>query len=367
MATFDIYRPEIRLEETGIHLNPGDLYWRNGMLVRATNWLGDVMMTLPAVHAMRRHIPPACGLFIVSPKSLSPLWEAAPWVSHVVPMEGKRIGGTALKNARQLRAGVGVVLPNSFGSALDLWRCGLSHRIGRRGRCRGLLLTDGLPEWRRGPGLADRHQVSHYLELAGIFGESVVDVAQPLLHIPEAVELGKRLGVDSSHGEPWLAVAPGAAYGPAKQWSAEGFREVARWWTDTLGGRVVFVGTRQEAGVTAEISAGLRGAVDLAGRTSLRELMGVLSVAELVVANDSGAMHLAAGLGTRGVAVFGSTDPFATGPLGAAWVILREPADCAPCFARTCRRSSDLYTCLKQISAERVCAALTYVRQLGAG
>jgi len=359
---FSLYQPIVVAPEgRGAPLIPAsEALWRNGMLVRGTNWLGDTLMSLPAVWRLRSFVPEPCGLFVLCPKALAPIWQAASWVSHVVAFEGRRVRGESAATVRDLGPGVAVVMPNSFGSAWDVFGHHIRIRVGRGGRARGRLLTHRLPAWQRPPGAADCHQVTHYLEIASAFGEVAWDASFPALRVADSEAAAARLGVAPAGEAQWLALAPGAAYGPAKQWSSDGFRQVAEWWL-SRGGRLVVVGTAQEQEAAQRISQGLDGTLNLAGRTDLSELMAVLSSVDLVVANDSGAMHLAAGVGTPGVAVFGSTDPSATGPLGAPWVVLREKVECAPCFRRTCARPSDQYACLTRISAETVCGAVEFV------
>ncbi|MCF7853186.1 MAG: glycosyltransferase family 9 protein, partial [Candidatus Pacebacteria bacterium] len=155
---------------------------------------------------------------------------------------------------------------------------------------------------------------------------------------------------------------PGAAYGPAKQWPVDNFRQVADAWT-AEGGRVVVVGTNAERDAAVEIIDPRSNNLNLCGKTSLSQLMAVLKTVALCVANDSGAMHLAAGLGTPGVAIFGSTNPDATGPLGAPWVVLANPPACAPCFARECQRPANRYQCLTAITPDHVMQALTFLEK----
>jgi len=356
-SAFDIFEPVLAPCETSLLFPEGIPNWRNGLLIRATNWLGDVMMTLPATYKMSTLVPDQCGVFVLSSAALAPVWRAAPWVSHVVEMSGKRLRGAPLAEARRLRAGVAVVLPNSLGSALDVYRCQVPIRLGRSGRGRAPLLTHRAPKWRRGKGTAQCHQLSHYLELARILGDVASDMTCPSLHIPDATDIGQTFGMETSDTQPWLALAPGAAYGPAKQWPPEHFAEVARWWCSEHG-RCVVVGTEKERTEGETIAQQVNGVLNLAGKTGLKDLMAVLSVADAVVANDSGAMHLAAGLGTSGVAIFGSTDPVATGPLGAPWILLRKGRDCGPCFQRSCSHQDESSLCLTQVTSEEVCRAL---------
>ena len=358
-SSFAIYQPILRRspDAPGQLLDPASLAWRNGMLVRAPNWLGDTMMALPAVHKLQAFIPEPCGLFVLCPDALVPVWEAAPWVDHVVPMEGRRVGREVTKDLRALGPGVVVVLPNSFGSAWDVRGIGAAVRLGRAGRGRKALLTHRLPSLPRATGAADRHQLSHYLELAEAFGSVEWNAEFATLSVPDAGDIAERLGLMRQPGDRWLAVAPGAAYGLAKQWPCESFRQVVESWV-SAGGRAVLVGTDREAELAARVAAGVESCVNLAAKTSLRELMAVLSSVDVMVANDSGPMHLGAALGTGGVAVFGSTDPVATGPLGAPWTLVREAIDCAPCLARTCRREDEPYACLTRVTADRVRQAL---------
>ena len=336
------------------HRTPFRLEWRSGVLLRSTNWLGDALMTLPAAWQLRRCVPEACGFFVLCPKFLAPLWRACPWVDYVIPMEGKRVAPPEILNVRICSPGVSVVFPNSFGAALDAWRCHIPQRIGRAGRFRSLLLTHRIPEWPRvsAGAVAECHQLSYYLDLVSACGDIEWSPRCPALTVDKA--LAEKLGVT---GSGWLALAPGAAYGPAKQWPAESFLAVAKA-HDARGGRIVLVGAAREKEATAFIADHIPHALDLAGRTSLDELMAVLSCADAVVANDSGAMHLAAAVGTRGVAVFGSTDPVATGPLGADWRLLVAETPCRPCFQRTCTRQESAYACLRSITPEQVLAEL---------
>ncbi len=334
--------------------------WFNGLLLRSSNWLGDLLMTLPAAYQMRRQLPEGCGLFVLSPAPLAELWRACPWVDVVMPMAQKRVSFEESRQVRCLCPGVAVALPNSFGSAWDIWRCGVPLRIGRGGRLRSLLLTHTLPTWPRPQGRATRHQLSYYLDLAAALGEVEFEAYCPPLQIsPEAAE---KSGIRRAAG--WLALAPGAAFGPAKQWPVANFAFLAQKWHQR-GGRVVLLGASREIAAAEEISRSCPAALNLAGQTNLGELMSILANVDLLVANDSGAMHLAAALGTSGVAIFGSTDPIATGPLGARWRILASEEECSPCFQRICPRgeADQPYACLRGIRPEAVLAEIQQLQQ----
>ncbi|MBR0459656.1 MAG: lipopolysaccharide heptosyltransferase II [Victivallales bacterium] len=339
------YQPVIQNLGTRPCLLPS---WHNGVLLRSTNWLGDALMTLPATYQLRRLMPDPCGFFVLCPKFLKPLWQACPWVDIVIGMEDKRITSAECEAIRIYGAGLGIVFPNSFGAALDVWRIGLKQRLGRAGRGRTLLLTNPLPEWPRVKNgeQAQFHQLSWYLDLIAAIGPIEWSPQCPPLTVDG--QLAVDLGIA---GPGWLALAPGAAYGPAKQWPQEHFLEIARRQT-ARGGRVVLVGTAKERSVTEAIASQVPGTLDLAGRTTLPQLMSILAAVDAVVANDSGAMHLAAAVGTSGVALFGSTDPIATGPIGAPWRILVADTPCRPCFARTCSQPNHPYHCLHSLTPD---------------
>ena len=187
-SEFSVYQPVLKMppDLSQPVLDPSAIRWRNGMLVRATNWLGDTLMTLPAVYKLRQFIPYPCGLFILCPAKLAPIWQAAPWVSHAIPLGGHRVGSEAASAIRGIQPGVAVVLPNSFGSALDVYRKGIPVRVGRSGRGRGWMLTTRLPQWVREADTPGYHQLSHYLEIAAAFGKVTWDAAYPKLSVAGA-------------------------------------------------------------------------------------------------------------------------------------------------------------------------------------
>ena len=326
--------------------------WRGGLLIRSTNWLGDALMTLPAVGQIRKIVPQDIPISILTPKNLAPMWQACPFIKDVVPMAGKHISADEIAAVKSHGFGAAIVFPNSFGSAMDVRKTAIPIRIGRKGRFRGLLLTHRLREWPRGENVGDCHQLSYYLELASMLG--AVEWTAECEPLKVDLSLAESLGMDDGR---WLVLAPGAAYGPAKQWPMEHFLELAKIQL-AQGRKIVFVGTAKEAATTAQLCAQLPGSMDLAGRTNLAQLMAVLSSCEAVVANDSGAMHLAAALGTPGVAIFGSTDPVATGPIGAQWRLLVSDKACRPCFKRTCPLAEGQYSCLSGIRPQDVAQQL---------
>jgi heptosyltransferase-2 len=323
-----------------------------GLLLRATNHLGDAVMTLPAAWRLKQQLPAGAPLAVLTPHKWRELWQAAAWVDRVITFPGRRLDPAARADVADFAADATVILPNSFGSACDLARAGSQRRLGRGGRMRALLLQHRLPAWRRVAGADEHHEVCKYLEIAAACGVRNWGVDYPPLH--SAVPIP----AECPTGGPLLAIAPGAAYGPAKQWPTEHFCAIVAAWE----GPVVALGAPGEEAVAESAIANSANAVNLAGRTSLSELMAILQVSDCIVANDSGTMHLGAALGRSGVAIFGSTDPLATGPIGGNWIVMQEPVPCAPCLARTCKRETDAYECLLGITPDAVLAAIATLR-----
>ncbi len=338
------------------------------VVVRATNWLGDNLMSMPALYQLRHALGSEVRMVILCKSALRPLWQMADWVDSVIDFPGRRVGKEEIRALRELQADAALILPNSFGSAFDLSRCGIPFRIGRKGRGRGCFLTRRLPVRSAAGRGHEGHQAEEYYELA----ETLAPVSRELpeqglltVHskVREEAQERFRLFADAA---PVLAIAPGAAYGPAKQWPLEFFRETALASVEK-GYSIILLGTEQERAVADWIAQGTNPIRNLCGRTSLSELAALLRMSEVCLANDSGIMHLAAALGTAGVAIFGSTSAVATGPLAGNWEALDNEEECSPCFRRECTRGDSPYACLYSITPSSVCQAIEKVVKLRAG
>ncbi|MDD5556501.1 MAG: lipopolysaccharide heptosyltransferase II [bacterium] len=324
------------------------------IVVRGMNWLGDAVMTIPAVRALRE-IFPGAAVTMLAPDNLAPLWENEPAVSGVIPFGRPPSARRKAALIRRLRAGrfdLGVLFPNSFESALWLLLGGVRVRLGYPTCGRRLLLNRPVAE-RRGRG---RHQVHRSMDLARALGpvtvEPVPSVAVPAPAARRADELLRAGGIGT--GEPLLGINPGATYGSAKCWPPDRFARLAALARDRLGLRAAIVGGADERTLAEEIRAAAGGgAVNLAGGTTIMDLAAVARRCAVFVSNDTGPMHLAAAVGTPVVAVVGPTDPAETGPLGRA-VVVRGEADCAPCRRRECPTD---HRCMTRITVEEVFAA----------
>jgi heptosyltransferase-2 len=326
------------------------------VLVRATNWVGDAVMTLPALEELARLCPQA-GISVLAKPSVAPVYEAAPCRPGLVLYDPRAHAGLAgrLGLAGSLR-GQGfdwaVLFQNAFDAAFLAWLARAPVRLGYAADGRRLLLTH--PVARR-PAVRRVHETSYYLHLlhgAGLLPEPPpAGGVRPRLAVPpaearRAAELLASRGVGRAR---LLGLAPGAAYGPAKCWPAERYAAAAAELLDRGLEAAVLLGGPGEAEACAAVESGLAGrpVVNLAGRTGLGQALALLGRLELFLTNDSGLMHAAAALGTPTVAVFGSTNPVTTGPLGPRVRVVRRPADCSPCLRTHCPTDLRCFTTIE--------------------
>jgi heptosyltransferase II len=315
------------------------------VLVRAPNWVGDVVLSLPALRDVRRCFP-AARLEVLARPWVAELYQAVPGVDAVVESRGHSRDVASVRG----RFDLGLLLPNSFGSALALWRAGVPERWGYATDGRGALLTR---RCRVPAGVRRRSQVYYYrvmLEGLGLAVEGEPDVS---LACPEEwAARGRALLGDDG---PWFGVNPGAFYGAAKRWPPERFAATADLVARRTGARVAIVGGAAERPLGETIAGQVRAPSRvLCGETTLGDLVGVLSGLLLLLTNDSGPMHLAAALGTPLVAVFGSTDWTETAPVSARARVVREETECAPCLLRECPID---HRCMTRVGVDRVAAA----------
>ncbi len=302
------------------------------ILIRGSNWLGDSVISIPAVRAIKRGRPDA-HLTILAPAKIAEVWQLVPEVDAVISLGEKSIWAAARLLQREQPFDVGIVFPNSLRVALELWLAGIPRRVGYAGHRRRWLLNQIVRKAeRKGP---PPHQAEHYLDIARSLGveAEVGEIALPTSNAAAARRIG---------------LCPGAEYGPAKRWLPERFAEVAR----SIGGEWVLFGTEKDAEVGAKVAGALgNGCLNLIGQTTLQELIDELRKCRLLLTNDTGTMHLATLLGVPVVAVFGSTEPSLTGPLGSGNRVVRHQVECSPCFLRECPLD---FRCMKAVRAEEV-------------
>jgi len=314
------------------------------IVVRAPNWLGDVVLSLPAVRDLRRNLPGA-GVTVLARPSVAELYRAVPEVDEVVISAGVRADAAALRGRHDL----GILLPNSFGSALALALARVPERWGWSTDARGLLLTRAAPVPAQ---IRGQNQVYYYRAMLAAMGLDVSSPPQTSLSCPPAWDARAAELLDHAAAGGWIGVSPGAHFGSAKRWLPERFAAVAQRLAAESGAGVAVLGAPSERALTAQVAAQVKAPVaDLGGRTTLSELVGVLGRLRLLITNDSGAMHVAAALGTPVVAVIGPTDWRETAPVGRAHRLLREPVHCSPCLLRECPID---HRCMRRVTVSRV-------------
>lgn len=306
---------------------------------------------------------PAPRVEVLAPAWSLPLLDRMPQVDEAVAApfgHGRLMPGARLALARRMRARAyaqAIVLPNSWKSALVPFLAGIPHRTGWLGEQRFGLLND----WRRLDRRALPRTVQQFVAL-GLPAKAPPpeDFPRPALTV-QAVEVAAALRDLKLQRPPGglLAFCPGAEYGPAKRWPVEYFAAVARAWT-ARGGAVWMFGSPKDAPVSVQVNERAGGAcVDLAGRTTLTQAIDLLSLADAVVTNDSGLMHVAAALDRRVIALYGSSDPRMTPPLSDRATVLRTGIECSPCFKRECPYGH--LRCLRELQPSQVLDALGQV------
>jgi len=325
------------------------------ILIRAPNWLGDAVMSLPAIRGVRDSFPGA-HLAILARPSIAGLYGRERAIDQVLPYTGERSRTAAVLRGEAFDCAI--LLPNSFDAALLAWRAGIPRRIGYQRDARGWLLTEAIavPE----PGEIPRHERFYYLELlrrAGIIAEYPPCAEIRLDRRAEAREAGLAAMRNAGVALPAIGLSPGAAYGNAKRWLPERFAEAAAGIARIYGASLALFGSAAERPLCAQIAALFAGAGtavhNFAGETTLAQFIDLAGACRLFLSNDSGAMHVAAALGVPTVTVFGATDDTATGPTGACARIVREQVECSPCLLRECPID---HRCMTRVSAERVAA-----------
>jgi heptosyltransferase-2 len=334
------------------------------ILVRVPNWLGDAVMALPALAAVRRHAG-AADLVLAAPASVAPLFAEDPGFGGV---ETLVLPARRREQVAAIAAGrfdLAILLTNSFGSAWVARRAGVAERWGYRSDFRRVLLTRAVAKPR-----GRVHQADYYRELVSRLGMPAED-APPRMAVASATR-GRAEALLAARG--WdgrralVGFAPGAAYGHAKRWPPAHAAELVARLTSERDVTAVLVGAAgdREAGREIESSLARHGGrpdrlLNLIGQTDLRAAMGVVACCRAFVSNDSGAMHLAAALGVPVTALFGPTDERVTAPVGDHDVIV-HPTFCRPCMLRECPID---HRCMKRIAPARVFDAV--VRRLEAG
>ncbi|MCP5525330.1 MAG: lipopolysaccharide heptosyltransferase II [Verrucomicrobiales bacterium] len=370
------------------------------ILIRGVNWLGDAVMTTPALLRLREAFP-AAHIAMLTPEKLADLWVHHPAVDAIHAFARQETIRHVASALRPEGFDAAIAFPNSTRSALELWWARIPMRVGYGGRGRFWLLSHTVrrrngwtpmrklsvrtvhrlnrgsrTEARRDDYPAGAHHLRDYLDLVAVLGASSEPLPPRLGVSPAEIRQARerfRLAPDNHRCGPLVGINAGAEYGPAKRWPPDRFIEAAAWVHQRIPCRWVVLGGAADRSLSrwlalklaqaiapkgVETGGSQESVIHLAGQTSLRELCAVLSMCRALLTNDTGPMHVAAAVGARVVVPFGSTSPALTAPGLPGDVrhrLLLGRASCAPCFRRECPVDLD---CLRSVTPEAVGKAL---------
>jgi lipopolysaccharide heptosyltransferase II len=322
------------------------------ILIRSSNWLGDAVMSVPAVRAIKRGRPDT-RVAVLTSANLSPMWRLIEEVDEVITANTSSVLSAARAIRRAGPFDVAVLFPNSLRTAIEVWLAGVERRVGYRGHHRSWLLNQVVKE--RGKPRPPEHQSRRYLRIAHELGANVreIDPNEAVRPSDGALEGGQIASGNTIR----LGLCPGAEYGPAKRWLPERFTEAATTIAERHPVEWVLFGREGDSTVGGQIAGALgERCLDRIGKTTLQELIDELRTCRLLLTNDTGTMHLAGLLGVPTVAVFGSTEPQLTAPLGRNHRLIRHHVECSPCFLRKCPID---FRCMKAVTVQEVVDAIS--------
>ncbi|MDR0533473.1 MAG: lipopolysaccharide heptosyltransferase II [Verrucomicrobiales bacterium] len=323
------------------------------LLLRSPNWLGDAVMTLPAVQQLAIS---GCKPAILCPEKLTDFWRLIPQIREVIPVQA-RIRATA-KSLRPKKFDAAIIFPNSLKTGLEPFLAGIPKRYGFHGHNRRWLLTRSWPHPSQVKGYV--HHANHYLHLLQQLEQTSTDPSHQSLQLEQITNTPRFSPVpkpapSTLTTKPYLALCPGAEYGPAKRWLTERYAQTVNRIRAKHDLEVLVLGTKGDQEIASRLKIQCSKPIrDLTGKTTLAEFLTLIANSRLALCNDSGAMHVAAMFGTPAVAVFGSTEPRLTGPLGDSVTVIREHVPCSPCFLRECPLDN---RCMLAISVQQVTEA----------
>ena len=331
------------------------------LLIRSTNWIGDAVMTTPAVRAIRRNFPDAWISLLAKPWVAS-VFAHCPHVDEILTYDAngrhRGVGGTICL-ARELRAhrfDAAIFLQNAIEAALIAFLAGISTRIGFDTDARRLLLTHPVPCTR---AIKSIHQTGYYLKMlegAGLVsGSQALELSVGTRDRQQAGQILSTRGI--TPGRRVIGLNPSATFGPAKQWFPERYAALGDRLAEAHDAAILIFGGPSDRELGQSIAAMMKSpAVDLSGRTSLGEAMALIDRCDAFVTNDSGLMHVAAALNTPLVAIFGSTNSTTTSPYSDTSRIVRVPIECSPCMKPVCPLGH--MKCMRKVTVEMVAQAV---------
>ena len=330
------------------------------VVVRGTNWVGDSVMTVPALRALRRLVPDAEITLAIRPWAKG-LFADADFIDELLIYDRKGISSVIgqIGQWRQRRFDLAILFQNAFEAALIPFMAGIPFRFGYATEARQFLLTNPVPrpEWS-----ASRHEVFYYLYLIAALEQLLAGTNSVCDNEPdtalclsdsrkaEALALLHTSGIREN--KTLVAICPGSINSRAKRWPAERYAALADRLITTSRAEVLLIGSKEEQDVSNDVVSQMKQKpIVLTGKTSLDQVTAVLGVVDLVVTNDTGPAHIAAALGSPTLVIFGPTNPLTTRPFSQGAEILRHPPDCAPCMLRDCPID---HRCMTAITVDEV-------------
>lgn len=328
----------------------------NRILVRGVNWVGDTILSYPAVQQLKDLFPQS-HLAILVPSYLADLWMTFPYIDEIIPFKKKK-GISSIwedlllsRSLKKRNFDLAIILPRSFRSAFHIYLARIPIRMGYRSEGRSIFLTHGL---RRTQEVLQTHRIFYYQKLVDFLGEVKTPPSLKIVLREEDQRWAEHLlkSLEIPEGSLLIGINPGATYGLAKCWYSDRFGELGRRLLEKRQAWILLFGKEEERPIINEIlqHLGPKG-IDLAGKTGLLQLAAILERCHLLVTNDTGTMHLATAVGTPVVALFGPTHPGITGPWGEKNVVVKKEVSCSPCSHRICPTD---HRCMKLITVDEV-------------
>ncbi|HLE17898.1 MAG TPA: lipopolysaccharide heptosyltransferase II [Syntrophales bacterium] len=326
------------------------------VLIRGTNWIGDAVITLAAISAVRETYPQA-GIFVLAKPWVADIYRLCPYVDEVIVYESPGVHHGILgllrlaKELKDMNFGVAILLQNAIEAAIIARLAGIPVRAGYNTDARGFLLTHAVV---RTKAVKKIHQTGYYVKMLKALG---CEEGQKGPYLSLADEDRQKAGCllqdyGMDEDRPIIGMAPGATYGPAKKWFPERFAVLADRLKEEFSAQIILFGSEGDRGTTAAVQRkAVHPLIDLAGVTHLRTAISLIARCRLFISNDSGLMHVAGGLNIPTIAIFGSTNPLTTSPIGDKNTIIYRGVDCSPCLKETC--STD-FRCMDIISTDEV-------------
>lgn len=329
------------------------------ILISIPNWVGDAVMATPALMAIRRRFPQARIVHLMRPY-VSDVLSGAGLADEVMFWPDRGHPGaprgmlSLLKRIRRERFDLGVLLTNSFRSAMTVRLGGVGRRVGYARDGRSWLLTERLAPHRRNGHFVPTPALDYYNEIARSLGcEDIGDQMVLATSAADEAVIDRRLA-EGGEGSPLVVLNPGANYGAAKCWPPEHYARLADGLRDRFGARVVASLSPKERWIAERLKATIRRPMEIFidPPLGLGPLKALIRRCRLLITNDTGPRHFAAAFGVPVITIFGSSDPAWTETRYAKERIVKLQLDCQPCMERTCPLKH--HRCMKDLSADMV-------------